>query len=208
MLKTRIILIRHGQTDWNLAGKFQGQQDIPLNEEGTKQAAAVARYLAEEKIDIIYSSDLQRALTTARKIAGYQQNIRIKTLPGLREINFGQWEGLTYQDIQQNYPDRFKKWYENPGDTAPPGGEGIIDFQKRVVDQLKDISRQSEGKNIVVVAHGGTIKIFLTHILKMPVNLYWKLEIDHCRITIVKYYHGEFTLKVFNSPYGNLSEKV
>jgi len=199
-MEKKLILIRHGQTDWNLAGKFQGQQDIPLNDEGNRQALEVAKYLADEEIAEIYSSDLQRAYKTALKIAEYQQMIKIKTLPDLREINFGQWEGLTYRKIEREYPERLKKWYQTPVKTTPPGGESIIEFQKRVVEQLTELCQQSEGKKIVVVAHGGTIRVFLAYILKMPLNLYWKLEVDHCRITIVKHYSGEFTLKVFNNP--------
>lgn len=197
-MDTKLFLIRHGQTDWNSSRKLQGHRDLPLNDIGTKQALKVAASLAGKVVDVIYSSDLQRAYTTALKIADYHQAVEIKTLPGLREIDFGRWEGLTYKDIEEQFPGQYIQWCKNPVQVTPPNGESVIDFQNRVVSQFKEINNSSNGKNVVIVTHGGTIRMFLTYILKMPVNLYWKLEVDHCNISIIQCYGNEYVLKTFN----------
>lgn len=197
-MEKELILIRHGETDWNLKQRFQGQRDIPLNSSGLEQAAKVGHYLADREIDTIYSSDLIRAYDTALKISNYQQGLEIKTRPGLREMNFGEWEGLTYQEIRKNYPEIIKKWYQDPISAKPPCGESITDFQGRVVDEFNKIIKESNEKNIIVVAHGGTIRIYLASILEMPIRFNWRFEINHCSINIIKFYGDEFILKELN----------
>ncbi|AZO95911.1 alpha-ribazole phosphatase [Halocella sp. SP3-1] len=200
----KLFLIRHGQTDWNFAHKYQGQCDIPLNKTGISQALSVASQLADENIDGIFSSDLQRAAVTAEKIAQYHQDIELKTMPALREIDFGQWEGLKYQEIEKEYPIHLKKWLENPVEITPPGGESLLELQTRVISQVEEICQENQGNNLVLVTHGGVIRALLTYILHMSVDYYWKIEVVHCAITIVKYYDGEFILSSLNCCSGKL----
>lgn len=203
-MEKKLFLIRHGQTDWNLAHRYQGQGDISLNKTGISQAVRVASYLTAEEIDGIFSSDLQRAVATAEKIAQYHQDIELKTLPALREMDFGQWEGLKYQEIEREYPVHLKKWSENPGEITPPGGESLLELQTRVISQVEEICRENQGNNLVLVTHGGVIRTLLTYILNMSVDYYWKIEVVHCAITIVKYYDGEFILSSLNCCSGKL----
>ncbi|MTI61592.1 MAG: alpha-ribazole phosphatase [Firmicutes bacterium] len=203
-MEKKLFLIRHGQTDWNLAHRYQGQGDISLNKTGISQAVRVASYLTAEEIDGIFSSDLQRAVVTAEKIAQYHQDIELKTLPALREMDFGQWEGLKYQEIEREYPVHLKKWSENPGEITPPGGESLLELQTRVISQVEEICQENQGNNLVLVTHGGVIRALLTYILHMSVDYYWKIEVVHCAITIVKYYDGEFILSSLNCCSGKL----
>lgn len=194
----KLFLIRHGQTDWNLTHRYQGQGDIPLNKTGISQAVRVASKLAEENIDGIFSSDLQRATVTAEKIAQYHQDIELKTMPALRELDFGQWEGLKYQEIEKECPVHLKKWSETPGEITPPGGESLLELQSRVISQVEEICQENQGNNLVLVTHGGVIRTLLTYILHMPLDYYWKIEVVHCAISIIKYYDGEFILSSLN----------
>ncbi|HPS48504.1 MAG TPA: histidine phosphatase family protein, partial [Flexilinea sp.] len=129
---TRFCLIRHGQTDWNLEGRYQGQSDIPLNSTGIKQARLIARVLRDEQFDAVYSSDLLRALRTAEIITEYHDSLKINTDPRLREVNQGEWEGLTRDAIRDRYPKIWEALIENPVSVRPPGGETVVEVQSRV----------------------------------------------------------------------------
>ncbi|MHB0939990.1 MAG: histidine phosphatase family protein, partial [Armatimonadota bacterium] len=119
----KLYLIRHGQTDWNLAQRFQGQSDIPLNEIGRRQANALADRLSSQPFEVAYSSDLQRALETAKVIAG--DRLEIKTDLRLREMDFGDWEGATYNKIKEECPGALTTWEDDVYKNAPPNGETL-----------------------------------------------------------------------------------
>lgn len=197
-METELILVRHGETEWNKSLRFQGQQDIGLNEVGLEQADKVSNFLARWEIDLVYSSDLKRAYSTAIKIAE-PHGFEVKKSPGLREMNFGSWEGLSYKDIRARYPDIVEKWFDDPTSTHPPGGEWVKEFQKRIVKTVEGILAESKGKRIVIVTHGGPIRVYLANLLGMPVRLYWRLEVDNCSVSIVKFYENNPVLKLLNS---------
>lgn len=197
-METELIIIRHGETDWNKGLRFQGQQDISLNQSGREQASSVRDVLVDRKIDSIYSSDLKRARETAEIIAE-PHHLEVKQLKGLREMNFGSWEGLSYQEIEARDPDILKKWFKDPTSTHPPDGERVIEFQARIAETFKSILRECQGKRVVIVSHGGSIRIYLTYLLKMPVKLYWRFEVKNCGLNIVKIYQDNPVLTLLNS---------
>lgn len=154
---TRIIAIRHGETSWNADARIQGQTDIALNDTGRWQAGRVGKALAGEPISAVYSSDLERAHETARPIA---EAAGIPVIPheGLRERRFGMFEGKTFDEIHETWPDHAQNWRRRLPEWAPPeGGESLLELRARVTKTLHDLASRHPGEQIVVVAHGGVL---------------------------------------------------
>ncbi len=157
MQVTRIIAVRHGETDWNLATRLQGHVDIGLNDKGRWQAQRLARALAvREPIAAIYSSDLQRAFDTAHAVAQATQ-APLHTTAGLRERSFGAFEGLTYADIETQHPEDARRWRQRDPHWAPPQGESLLALRERVLRTAQAIAAQHLNEQIVLVAHGGVM---------------------------------------------------
>ncbi len=161
-MTTRIILVRHAETEWNLQGRWQGHADIPLNETGRMQAQALARRLAHWPIDAIYSSDLQRALETARPVAA-ALGLEIYVTEQWRERDVGDFTGLTSAEIAEAYPD---VWGQAIFD--PPTGESVADVRERVVAGLQALVSDHPDQAVLVMTHGGVLYSILGHILGLP----------------------------------------
>jgi probable phosphoglycerate mutase len=152
---TRILAIRHGETAWNVDTRIQGHLDIPLNDTGRWQAQRVARALAaRDPIHAVYSSDLQRAHQTAHAIAS-ASGAPLATHTGLRERGFGIFEGKTYVEIEQTWPEESERWRQREPHWAPPGGESLVQVRERITRTLREIAARHPGQQIVLVAHGG-----------------------------------------------------
>jgi alpha-ribazole phosphatase len=176
----RLWLVRHGVTRWNVEQRFCGQSDIPLTPRGRVQARWLAHRLQSERIAAIYSSDLQRAWETAEIIAQWQQNaVPINISPAWREINFGAWEGLTYEQIAQNF-EQHASFFSDPLHYAAPGGESLADVLRRVHGGLKEITGNActTRGDVVVVSHGGALRALLCQALGMPLERQWQLRLD------------------------------
>lgn len=156
MQATRIIAIRHGETAWNVDTRLQGHLDIALNEVGVWQAQRTAKALVGEPIDAIYASDLQRAWQTAQAIAEVA-NCPLTPHTGLRERGFGEFEGLTYAEIETNWPDMSLQWRKRVPDWAPPGGESLLAMRERVLRTTTNLAAKHMGDQIALVAHGGVM---------------------------------------------------
>lgn len=155
---TRIIAVRHGETAWNVETRIQGQLDVDLNARGRWQAQRVADALAEEPIDAIYASDLLRARTTAQAIADKAETPRARQVQlhqGLRERGFGKFEGLTYAQIANDWPEASSRWRRRDPDFAPEGGESLVQLRQRVATTVDTLASLHLGGQIVLVAHGG-----------------------------------------------------
>ncbi len=158
MKATRIMAIRHGETAWNVDTRIQGQLDIPLNEVGRWQAERAAVALAEEGIDHIYASDLARAWETAHCI-GQKTGRPVQPEVGLRERGFGEFEGLTFAEIEAQRPEQSLLWRRRDPHFAPPGGESLLDFRQRVLHTTLSLAERHAGEHIVLVAHGGVMDV-------------------------------------------------
>ena len=155
---TRIIAVRHGETDWNVEARIQGQLDIGLNDKGRWQAQRAARALAEESVDALYSSDLSRACTTAQAIADHAPRpLKVQTHIGLRERAFGKFEGQTYTAITEQWPEEARLWRIRDPDFAPVGGESPVQVLARVARTVDEIASHHLGEQIVLVSHGGVL---------------------------------------------------
>lgn len=156
-----LYLIRHGHTQWNESGRYQGISDVPLSPAGRRAVAQTAAGLRGKSIRAMYASDLLRARETAEIIARelFPQGIEIKYCRDLREINFGYWEGLTYEQINRRWGSQINQWLADPASVTPPGGESLRDFQNRVLNRLRNIALNHVGEVVAVVAHGGVIAV-------------------------------------------------
>ena len=159
METTHILAIRHGETDWNVATRIQGQIDIELNPQGLWQAQQVAKALADEQIQAVYASDLSRALVTAQHIASHHALEVSRILP-LRERHYGAFEGLTWDEIKQAHPADATRWHDrDPHWTPANGGESLLMLHARVLHMLNDIAARHLGQQIALVTHGGVLDI-------------------------------------------------
>lgn len=158
---TEILLIRHGETAWNAEKRLQGHLDVPLNEEGLRQAAALGRALLDEEFDIIISSDLQRARQTAQAIAA-PRGMEVKIDAGLRERCYGAFEGLLYADINGCFPEAYAAWKARDIDARFPAGERVAEtlreFSQRSIDTIERIVKGGTYRRIALVAHGGVLE--------------------------------------------------
>ncbi|ALK95744.1 phosphoglycerate mutase [Massilia sp. WF1] len=157
----KIILIRHGETAWNAERRLQGHLDIPLNDEGERQARLLAEALAPEAIDLLVSSDLQRARQTAQAVATLR-GMPLLVEPGLRERCYGGFEGLLYSEIEQRFPSEFAAWQARDIDAVLPSGkncgESFRQFYARATEAILGLASAHPGRTLALVAHGGVLE--------------------------------------------------
>jgi probable phosphoglycerate mutase len=166
---TRIVVIRHGETDWNVETRIQGQIDVGLNAAGRWQALQMARSLAEERIDAIYSSDLCRARETADAL-GDTLGLSIHTDPVLRERSFGVFEGLTFAEVERQHPDAARRWRQRDASFGPVGGEPLGTFATRAVMGVTAIAAKHRGQHIAIVTHGGVLDVLYRAAARMMLD--------------------------------------
>jgi probable phosphoglycerate mutase len=152
---TTILLARHGETDWNREGRFQGHADPPLNETGRAQAAELAAGLKDVELAAVYSSSLRRALETARIVAS-EHGLESIPVDALREVDVGSWQGLTRADIEAQFPEQFARWLDY--DQGWEDGESYEEMGRRAVAALLELAAAHEGERILAVTHGGPIR--------------------------------------------------
>ncbi|MCL4458733.1 MAG: alpha-ribazole phosphatase [Chloroflexi bacterium] len=189
----RLLLVRHGQTDWNVAGRYQGRTDIPLNEMGREQSISVAKQLQEQPIAAVYSSALARAYETARIIAA-PHGLEVIQDERLNEINQGEWEGLRFEEIIDRYPALYQRWISDPVNTHLPGGESVVELQARVLAAIEEIITKHHQQLICIVAHKVTNTVIKCHYLRLPLapalrlpttNAFWEeIAVDWDRPSI------------------------
>jgi alpha-ribazole phosphatase len=174
----RLWLVRHGATRWSATNRFCGYSDILLSRTGHAQGRWLAQRLQRENIQAIYSSDLKRARDTAEYIAAYhQQPVSIKISALWREINFGDWEGLTYHVIAEQYKDQLA-FFTDPLHHAPPNGESLADLLQRLQLAITQILTETTEGEIAIVSHGGPLRVLLCCMLRIPIASQWQLRLD------------------------------
>jgi broad specificity phosphatase PhoE len=158
---TELLLVRHGETDWNAERRFQGHADPPLNDVGRRQARVLADELAGEQIDAVYTSDLVRARETAAILAG-RRGIPVVALAELREIDVGEWQGLTWPEIEERYPEGVRAWHETG--KGWQRGETYDELGGRILAVLQQIVAEHPDERVLVVGHGGTVRAIRAHL--------------------------------------------
>ncbi|MDU4959754.1 MAG: alpha-ribazole phosphatase [Sporomusaceae bacterium] len=184
---TRVILVRHGQTEWNVQLKYQGHSEVPLTAIGIEQAKLAAVRLSREPVAAIYSSDLGRAAATAQYIAAEHQ-LQVQQLRALREFYFGNWEGLRFQEVSERWPQQSLEFFQHPESARVSGGETFAEVQARAVAAVKQLVAQHENKTILVVSHGGTIRTLLCAALGLPLERVWAIRQDNTAVNVIEYY--------------------
>ena len=196
----RLILARHGQTNWNAEHRYQGETDVPLNETGRQQAAALAHCLADTDLDAIYASDLQRAAETAQAVAEpHGQRVRFE--PRLREMSFGAWCGLTFEDIRERDADRLSAWLANPMRVAPPEGETLAQVTARVHSALNDTLHAHPEGTALWVAHGGVLRVLISLAMGLEPQGHWRFRISVASLAELWFYDSGVTLTRLNDTY-------
>ena len=172
---TTVYLVRHGVTDWNLDKRFQGQLDIPLSEEGWSQARAVARWLESRKapFSALYSSDLSRAAQTAEAIGERLQLVPV-LVTAFREINCGEWQGLSVGEVEQHYPGQLAEWREHVATFTLPGGESVPQVQARVFAAFREVVSRHAGESIIIVSHGAALSALQIAVFGWDLVTTWK----------------------------------
>jgi broad specificity phosphatase PhoE len=179
----QIVLVRHGATDWNLQGRCQGVTDRELSEVGVRQAEQIAALLSSESIQAIYSSDLRRARQTADLIS-QPHNLPVLIEENIRELNHGALEGLTFNEIKQNYSEFLARWRSEPAEIQVPGGEKLTDVAARAWQGVNQIAeRHSEARSIIVVSHNFPILGIVCRVTGTHLNNYRSFHLDPCSIT-------------------------
>ncbi len=186
MATTRLIFIRHGETQWNRDLRIQGHQNILLSDLGRVQAKKLASRLAGEKLGAIYSSDLDRAYETAVSIAEHH-GLPVIKLSALREGCFGQWEGLNSAEIQSRFSEIQARYRQDNVNTRVPGGESCADLSARAVAAVREIAARHPGEKVAVVSHGGTLKTILCDALGLPLEKRHRFNIGNASVSVVEY---------------------
>ncbi len=171
---TPLLLIRHGETEWNAQSRIQGHIDIALSERGRQQALALARFLRTQKLAAIYASDLARARQTALPLA-LELGLDLRVEPRLRERGFGLFEGSTYAEAQANWPNEYAIWQRRDPKHALPGGESYLQARARVLQCLEEIVCRHEGALVAVVTHGGVLDI----VYRYAYGIAWEVPRSH-----------------------------
>ena len=193
----KLYLTRHGQTDWNTAGRYQGQSDTPLNETGLRQAEQIAKRLSKETIHAIYSSDLSRAANTAQSIADFHA-LEINKDSRWRELSFGDWEGMTYQEMSASSPELFEAWMKDPLTISTPNGETLAQLAERVKAAFNEIKREHKDQTVLVVAHSGSLQSLLSVTLGVDLNRYWQFRISQASLSEMNVYEDSVVLNLLN----------
>ena len=193
----RIVLVRHGETEWNKINKFQGQSNVELNEKGIAQAEAIALALKEEPLKAIYTSPITRSIETAKIINRYH-NVSIEQRDGLKEMNVGDFEGLQPKDLVNDHPQFFGKWFEDPASVRMPNGETLQEVQERAWAVVKEIADTYNAGSILLCSHNFVNLMILSKILGLEINHFRRLRQSIGALNIIERIRGFYSLICIN----------
>lgn len=193
----RIVLVRHGETDWNRINRFQGQSNVGLNKNGKAQAEALASTLREEPLKAIYSSPITRAIETAKIINRYH-NISLEKRDGLMEMNLGDFEGLQPGDLVNGHPQFFRKWFEDPASVRMPNGETLEEVQKRAWAVVEEIAETHSEGSVLLCGHNFVNLMILCRILGLEITHFRRLHQSVGSLNIIVRIRGLYTLICIN----------
>ena len=192
-----IVLARHGETEWNVGEIFRGRIDVELNETGKKQAQLLAEYLRNKKIEAVYSSPLKRALGTAETIADRHQ-LKVEITPGLIDLDFGEWQGLSHQEVKDKYKEIYAEWGNSPHLVTMPGGESLNDVRKRGIAVVNEVTAKYEG-TVILVSHRVVNKVLICALLGLDNSHFWNIRQDTCGTTTFTHDNERFILTEHNN---------
>ena len=193
------ILVRHGETASNVSNSFRGRTDVPLNENGSAQAEAVATRIARQwQPAAIYASPVRRAMQTA-EVIGQHCGLGVTAHPGIIDIDFGEWTGLPFDDVKQRWPDELDMWMYHPGQTRIPGGETLAEMHVRARQALRELALRHAGQEIVLVGHTVINRVILMETLDIPDARFWYIGQDNCALNLIRAeVNGNYSLLLLN----------
>jgi alpha-ribazole phosphatase/probable phosphoglycerate mutase len=191
-----LVLVRHAASRG--AGKFVGQQDEPLSAEGRRQLKELARKLSRFRFQAIFASDLRRAIATARPVAE-RQKVELQIRPGLREMHFGRWQGLSWEQIRRRAPRAADRWLKHFASESIPGAERLPRFKRRVKSELRAIVSANQGRCVLVVTHAGVIRVALADALGMTDENIFRLAVEPCGLNVLDDFSGSLTVRCVNA---------
>lgn len=194
-IMTKLILIRHGETNYNLEKKYCGHSDILMNRKGVSQIKKLSKKVKSFHIDKIYSSDLKRAVQTSKILFN---NRPVTRLEELREMNFGVFEGLDFEAIHEKFEDYHNLWLHDPMKVTIPGGESFKDFKKRVIAKIRVLLRKHKDETVAIVAHGGTIRLIICYLFKKSFKFFWQVEQRPGALNIIHIKNGRVKAVTLN----------
>lgn len=193
----KLLFTRHGQTDWNIARRYQGHSDTALNQVGIHQAEQLAKRLSKETIHAIYSSDLSRAMATARAVAAFH-HIEPRMDPRWRELSFGDWEGMTYDEMSAHSPDLFDAWMKDSLAVSTPNGETHLQLAEKVEAAFNEIKTKHKEETVLIVGHSGSMQTLLALLLGVTLSRYWQFRISQASLSELTVYEESVVLNLFN----------
>lgn len=194
-MSTKLILIRHGETEWSYQKRYCGFTDIDLNGKGRWQARRLLKRLSKEQIHKVYSSDMKRTVQFAKIVV---KDTPVEEILDLREINFGIFEGLKYPDLMIKYPQLYRKWLKDPLNIIIPRGESLDSLAARVRKVVRRILSQNSDKTIAVFTHAGPIKVILCDMIKLNLKEIWKIQSALASVSIVEFVKGRGKICLLN----------
>lgn len=195
---TTLIYIRHGHTDFPSDRIYcDSREDPPLSEKGQRQASSLPGLLSDVKLSAIYTSPCARTLETARSLAAHR-SLPVISEERLRERHFGDWEGLYFHEIEQQYPEDYQRWKRDNAGFAPAGGETVYALRDRLVLAITEILARHRGETIGIVSHVGPIRVAISEAIELPLAFYRRLTIDNASITSIAYGKTQNNLHFLN----------
>ncbi|MBW4564808.1 MAG: histidine phosphatase family protein [Mojavia pulchra JT2-VF2] len=198
----RLLLVRHGETEWNRQTRFQGQIDVPLNDNGRQQAQKAGEFLQDVAIDFAISSSMLRPKETAEIILQHHPSVKLELQDGLREISHGLWEGKLEAEIEQEFPGELERWRTAPAEVQMPEGENLQQVWERSVaawESIVQAASESQLKTGLIVAHDATNKTLLCHILGLPPDNFWNFRQGNGAVSVIDYPSGPNGLPVLQA---------
>lgn len=199
----RMLLVRHGETDWNRQGRFQGQIDVPLNDTGRSQGGKAASFLHPVCLDAAYTSSMARPRETAEIILQHHPHLNLQALEDLREISHGDWEGLYREDIEADYPELLQQWQSAPETVQMPGGENLHQVWERSIRAWQQLvathSHSDKTETVLVVAHDAVNKALLCHVLGLGPEAFWRFKQGNGAVSVIDYPGGADSNPVLTS---------
>lgn len=195
---TRVVLVRHGRTEWNRVERFRGRADVPLDATGLAQADATGRRVAAEWPPVaIYCSPLGRAVATAEAIARHSE-ATVHPFPDLIDIDYGHWQGLTPDEARRKWPEMVDAWYHAPHTAHIPGGESLADVRRRGMAAVQTLARRHSGHTIALVGHTVINRAILLGVLGLGDDRFWRIRQEPCAINVFEIEADEYTLVSLN----------
>ncbi len=195
---TRILLVRHGHVAWHSPERFRGRADLALSDLGLRQIERTAQQIAARcRPNAVYTSPLSRCVATAEAIAA-PFGLVPQPQPGLLDIDYGEWQGLTHEEARARWPEEAALWFRLPHLAAIPGGESLAALAARASTALRDILRRHGQGTIVVVGHDAVNRALLLFALGLPLSRYWQIEQSACGIDDLSFENGDFLIRAIN----------